>query len=173
MRTWTDLAAIETPVRIARLARDARGYPIPHTVQMRPDGTPDFRVVDPAKWMRAARWRCCGICGEVLGARMAFVGGPLSIENRLFTDLPMHRDCATYALRVCPFLAAPSFAYSRRPPQDTVAIAHVSERRPERFGMGICRDFRLVQLPSTDVALQAATFEDVEWWEHGQQVVPA
>jgi hypothetical protein len=67
MRPWTDLPTIETPAHIARLARDARGYPIPHMVQMRSDGTPDFRVVDPRETQRARLrprlpWGCTICC---------------------------------------------------------------------------------------------------------------
>lgn len=165
--TWLNLSTIATPRRIARLKRDIRGYPIPHTVAYRPDGSPDFRAIDQEKWLQAARLRRCGICGDVLGARIAFVGGPRSIANRIFTDLPMHRDCATYALRVCPFLAAPSFAYRRSIPEGMDVNTHVSTVRPDRFGLAICKDFRLARLTSNDVVIVASKFERVEWWAQG------
>lgn len=171
MRTWINLADVPMPVRIARLARDARGYPIPYAVMYRSDGTPDFRAIDPEKWMRAARHRRCGICGDVLGAHLAFVGGPRSIENRLFTDLPMHRDCAIYALQVCPFLAAPSFEYSRKLPEGTAINNHVATDRPPLFGLGICRGFQLVRLPGNDIVIHAEPFENVEWWLNGTRTV--
>lgn len=172
MKSWANMDGIPMPARVARMRRDSRGYPIPHTVQIDPDGTPDFRVIDPVKWGKAARLRCCGICGEPLGVRMAFVGGPVSMSNRLFTDLPMHRDCAQYALRACPFLAAPSFAYSRKVPIDASVNEHVVTTRPDRFGIGICKGFRLAMLPGGEAVLQAAEFEHVEWWREGA-VIPA
>lgn len=46
MRTWIDLSTIETPERIGRRPRDARGYPIPYSVMYGADGKPDFRVID-------------------------------------------------------------------------------------------------------------------------------
>jgi hypothetical protein len=168
MKTWTDLTEIEQPARVAGLQRDARGYPIPYTVQRDANGIPDFRVIDPSMWMRAARLRCCGICGGQLGARVAFVGGPLAIANRLFTDLAMHRDCAIYALRACPFIAAPKFAYARTLPEGTVVSENVSVQRPERFGLGITKGFELLQLNS-EIVLRAQPFESVEWWRHGEK----
>lgn len=81
--TWIGVAYVDTPDRIARLDRDARGYPNPNTVRYRSDGTPDFRAIDPEKWMRAVHLRCCGICGDLLGVRVAFVGGPMFVGNRL------------------------------------------------------------------------------------------
>lgn len=168
MKAWTDLLAIDMPPRVAALPRDARGYPIPYTVQRDETGKPDFRVVDPDKWMRAVRMRCCGICGETLGARIAFVGGPLAMANRLFTDLPMHRDCAIYALRVCPFIAAPKFAYSRALPEGTVASDNVSTERPEQFGLGITKSFKVVAV-NREPVLRAGEFESIEWWRHGER----
>lgn len=166
MKTWIDLATVETPLRIATLPRDARGYPVPHTVRYDADGVPDFRVIDPEKWFRAVKLRRCGICGETLGARVAFVGGPLAMANRFFTDLPMHRDCAVYALRVCPFIAAPKFAYSRSLPDDTQVSNNVSTTRPEQFGLGVTKVYKPLVV-NGEVVLQAAPFESIEWWRHG------
>lgn len=169
MKAWTDLTCIDMPPRVATLPRDPRGYPIPYTVKRDESGKPDFRIIDPEKAMRAVRMRCCGICGETLGARIAFVGGPLALANRLFTDLPMHRDCAIYALRTCPFIAAPKFAYSRALPADTVVSDNVSTDRPDRFGLGITKTFSVVSVNGEPV-LRAGEFESIEWWRHGKQV---
>lgn len=168
MKSWTDLGLIEMPPRVAALPRDGRGYPIPYTVQRDATGKPDFRIVDPHKAKRAVQMRCCGICGEMLGARIAFVGGPLAMANRFFTDLPMHRDCAIYALRTCPFIAAPKFAYSRSIPADTVVSDNVSTNRPDQFGLGITKTFNVVLLNGEPV-LRAGEFESIEWWRHGKR----
>lgn len=173
MRTWIDLADIEMPQRVTDLARDTRGYPIPYTVKYDNNGLPDFRVIDVDKWHRAIKARCCGICGITLGGRIAFVGGPVSIANRLFNDLPMHRDCAEYAMRVCPFIAAPKFMYARMLPEGTQVNEHVCDERPDQFGLGISRGFEVVQLAGGVLALHAHTFESVEWWKHGQVLVAA
>lgn len=155
------------PPRVASLRRDDRGYPIPYPVLYDAQGKPDFRVVDPDKWMRAIKCRLCGVCGDPLGAHLAFVGGPGSMESRYFTDLPMHRDCAIYALQTCPFLAAPRFQYSRSISPELRVNESVSTKRPETFGLGIARSFELAQAPGGDVVLRAGVFESIAWWRHG------
>lgn len=167
MKTWKDLSQIAVPARVKSLPVDERGYPVPHTVQW-VAGKPDFRVIDPQKWTKAVQLRRCGMCGEPLGARMAFVGGPLSMRNRLFYDLPMHRECATYALQVCPFLAAPKFGYSQAGAGMSVHSG-VSGERPARFGLGITKSFAVRRMPSGELVLQAGEFEVVTWWKDGQQ----
>lgn len=87
MKPWRDLDAVPMPARIARLPRDQRGYPIPVNV-LNSKGVLDFRATDPAKMARIIEQRCCALCGEPLGARMAFVGGPKSMASRYFTDAP-------------------------------------------------------------------------------------
>lgn len=168
MKTWKDLSLIAVPARVKSLPVDERGYPVPHTVQW-VEGKPDFRVIDPQKWAKAVQLRRCGMCGEPLGAHMAFVGGPLSMRNRMFYDLPMHRDCATYALQVCPFLAAPKFGYSSAGQGVTVHSGVLAER-PPRFGLGITRSFEVMRIPRGEVVLHAGVFESVVWWQHGSEV---
>ena len=158
---------------LPRLGRDVRGYPIPFFALIQDGGAVDFAVVDTVKWSAAMKGRRCGVCGEPLGVRVAFVGGERSIANRLFSDLPMHLDCARYALQVCPFLAAPKFHYQNKVPDGTAVNLHVSEERPKRFGLGVTRGYRPTWLPGNQVALEAAPFESIEWWVGGLQVDPA
>jgi hypothetical protein len=99
------------PPRIARLARDDRGYPIPWNVLRAADGTPFFTVNDDRKHWAALRGCLCPICGERLGQWKWFVGGPRSAfdPNGWYLDLHGHRECVGLALQTCPYLAAPKY----------------------------------------------------------------
>lgn len=165
MKTWTDLSAVEKPMRIARLEQDARGFPVFFTAMVE-NGKPDFRTVDPAKWRQAASNSLCGICGESLGKTMAFVGGPKSIKNRYFTDLPMHISCAEYALKVCPFLAMPKFGYLEQSGQDRHVNTLVTTKRPDLFGLGVTNKMKILELHG-EVVVRAGRFTRVHWWKHG------
>ncbi len=174
MKAWRDLRQVKIPPRMAKLPRDPRGYPIPVNV-LQSGGIVDFRVIDHESTMRLLKTRCCAMCGQPLGTRMAFVGGPSSIAHRLFTDAPVHRECGTYAIKVCPFLAAPKFAYSRHVPSDlpegltAVVNEGVSTNRPEFFGLGICEDFELVDYAG-QIAIHAAPWKRLEWWAYGHLI---
>lgn len=82
---------IEVPQFLSHL-RTYRGHPVPFT-QMWIDGKPDFRVVDPEKSIKCIHEKLCAICGVKLGEFCYFIGGPLSKQNRLFVDPPMHEQC--------------------------------------------------------------------------------
>jgi|TARA_Y100001934_G_C12387159_1_gene797226 hypothetical protein len=175
MKAWTNLALIPTPKRIKALPKDDRGYPVPFFASVI-GGKPDFRVIDPVKWRECVEQHRCSICGKGLGKRIAFVGGPRSIENRLFTDAPMHPECATYALQACPFMAAPKFGYhgdvAAVAAGEAKTISAVTTQRPERFGLGLTKGFRFARLNgSNDIVLQAAVFDSVSWWAYGQKVI--
>lgn len=163
------------PSRIAARPRH-KGLPVPSSVQYDAHGVPDFRVIDMEKWTGLARSRGCGICGATMGARLWFVGGPLAIENRLFTDLPMHKDCAEFALQVCPFLAMPRFKFNlskvELPGKAVVVNEDVSIQRPERFGLAASSGYRLVTIEGGNgsVMLQAREFSAVEWWREGKMI---
>lgn len=94
------------PARIQRLKVDARGYPVPWFVAWI-DGKPDFRVIDTPKLPLAYHNRLCWICGEKLGANLAFVVGPMCAVNRTTAEPPSHRDCAEFSAKACPFLTLP------------------------------------------------------------------
>lgn len=170
MKLWRNISEVVMPQRIAQLARDPRGYPIPANVLkdgLNRGSVIDFRVIDQEKVERLIERRCCALCGQPMGTRVAFVGGPRCMESRYFADAPMHRDCAIYALQMCPFLAAPSFGYRKSVHAVDVIREEVPTDRPQVFGMGICREFVTGIINGGHVVLRASPFESVSWWKCG------
>lgn len=164
MKAWTDLHLIAEPPAVAALDKDARGYPIPEFATLYTDGSSDFKLIDNDKWFRCIQRKRCAICGGKIGGLFAFVGGPLSTKNRTYTDAPMHKDCAEYALRACPFLAAPKFGYDKK----LQGYSELDPTRPDRYGLGITSGYEVIRLGNSGVALKAAPFVSLTWWERGQ-----
>jgi len=98
---------IPPPARLSRRPRDPRGYLVPWFVEPQPDGTIDFRVVSTFRRATAVRESLCWVCGGKLGRFRSFVIGPMCAVNRTTSEPACHRDCATWAARVCPFLTRP------------------------------------------------------------------
>jgi hypothetical protein len=96
------------PPAVAALPRDPRGYPILYSIQQ-DDGTYNFLAMDPRRVMMCAQQHLCGVCGQSLAPPLSFVGGPLSLANRVYSEPPMHRACFDYAHAVCPFLVNPHY----------------------------------------------------------------
>lgn len=111
-----------------------RGLPVPFT-QAVIDGVPDFRATDFEKILQCAEYKLCAICGRRLGEYAYFIGGPLSKENHLFTDPPMHKQCTEYAAKTCPFVFGRTDGYSKRPIDETALRIEgaVSAKRPEKM----------------------------------------
>jgi hypothetical protein len=166
------------PDRVAKLPRDVRGYPIPYTVMIDAEGKPHFPVVDDVKRKDCMRRRLCGVCGELLGYWIWFVGGDRSAASRLFTDPPMHEECARYSLAVCAFLARPASKY-RRPSEPKQIEGADGERlvvamdddgqtkRPPHMALYRTRQYVIVRLPSRKVlelAYHAAPSKSIEWF---------
>ena len=94
------------PSRMLSLAVDERGYVVPWFVDWI-DGKPEFRAMNPEKWVRAIREKLCWVCGERLGRWMTFVAGPMCGINRTSSEPPSHLECARWSARNCPFLNNP------------------------------------------------------------------
>ena len=103
------------PFRLSRRPLDARGFVVPFTQFIKPDGTPDFRVMDDERTSKAVRRRLCSLCGEKMRKNVFFIGGPKCVDNGFFYDPPMHKECALYALQTCPHLARAKGKYAPVP----------------------------------------------------------
>jgi hypothetical protein len=104
--------AVPIPPRMAHLPKDRRGLPIPVIVLWTADGRPIFAANDEGERQKMIREDRCHVCGGQLLRGRWFVGGPLSVcaEHGLNLDGGMHDECAHYALKVCPYLAAPVYS---------------------------------------------------------------
>lgn len=98
---------LAVPKRIKKLPIDERGFPIPFFVGYDDRGLPDFRMMDAHKLSRAVKDRLCWICGEPLGRYLAFTIGPMCGINRNNAEPPMHKECALFSVKTCPFLTNP------------------------------------------------------------------
>jgi hypothetical protein len=105
----------EIPFRLARRPRDDRGYAVPFAQFVKPDGKPDFRVMDHKRVGKVLRARRCGLCGEPMRKDVWFIGGPKCVEHGYFYDPPMHEECARYAIQTCPHLARSKGKYAPVP----------------------------------------------------------
>lgn len=167
---------IPLPLRMRHLKRDSRGYAIPATVYVDPDGKAHFTINDELKRRVAILKRLCPICGKRLKPDYWFVGGPQSAfdPRGAYIDLPMHDECAHYALRVCPYLAAP--VYSGRIDARTLTkdnpILLVDQTmipdRPEFFVAVCCKKFSLIN--SGQYIKPTQPYRAVEFWQHGRKV---
>lgn len=113
-------------------------YPVPFTVFYR-NGKPDFRITDRDKQIQCVTENLCAICGKKM-TRFWFIGGPKSIDSGMFTDGPMHRECAEFSAKTCPFLSGKRVETSHRPAEGTeteviVINEEVDQHRPEKMGL--------------------------------------
>jgi len=183
------MMSVPIPPRLAKLERDRRGYPIPVGVLRDETGRPHFTINDEAKRQHHMRDGICPLCGDKLFRGRWFVGGPRAAFHELgaFIDPPMHAECARYALRVCPFLAAPR--YGRRlddktlPAHDGTLLLMEEECRDERpalFVAVMATGQSAIHFDNTVAAggmlgairfLQPKRpFSHVEFWRHGEHL---
>ena len=156
------------PPRIAALPLDARGYPIPWFVAI-VGGIPDFRVADARKLVRAIKENRCWICGQPLGQFKAVPVGPLGVINRISAEAPCHRDCAEYALVVCPFLLNPSARRREADlPDDIGHAGHLVPDNPGVMALWVAREFPVLHPPGGGVLFGLRTPAEVIWWTQGR-----
>lgn len=160
----------ELPSRMKALPVDKRGYVVPWFVDWI-DGEPEFRAMNPEKWIRAIRFKLCWVCGERLGRWMTFVAGPMCGINRTSSEPPCHLECARWSSRNCPFL------------NNSQAIRRVDEKihndLPYVGGIGLRRNPGVSMLWTTDTytmfddqrggrLLHMGEPKEVEWWAEGK-----
>lgn len=162
------------PARLNRLPRTPAGLPIPWFVAWK-DGRYDFRVVDARKLEPAVKHRLCWLCGQQMGRMMCFVVGPMCVVNRASSEPPMHRDCAEYALRACPFLTQPRRV--RREggglmPHEPGMAGTAILRNPGVSALYVTRSYTVAKVPG-GVLFDMGPPEEVAWWSEGRAATRA
>lgn len=153
------MKTIEVPELIREHCRRFKGLYVPFTALWATPTTPDFKTTDTQKVLRCVTKSLCGICGQYMDAAagpVCFLGGPLSMENRLFTDPGMHEACARYSAQVCPFLAGKIVTMQEHPKHGSINY-HVSTVRPDKIGLLKTESYRLAQDQDGNYYIHAAS----------------
>jgi hypothetical protein len=166
---------VPIPDRMRHLELDRRGYPIPWNLYRDPDGRAHFQINDHVLNAKALAEDLCPICGTKLFRGRWFVGGPLSAfhPDGAYFDAPMHHECATYALQVCPWLAAPRYMSriddKTLAPDDPVGVLidHTQiPTRPEIFVSAMATG----QILKGTHIIPRRPFARVEFWRGGARI---
>lgn len=159
----------DLPRHMRYLPVDERGYVVPWFVAWI-GGKPDFRVADTAKWRQAIRGRLCWVCGEKLGAWLAFAVGPMCTITRTITEPPSHRDCAEWSIKHCPFLSNPNMVrrLENRPDEARSPGGLMIGRNPGVTALWITREFETFPDQVGRPLIQMGKPESVTWWREGR-----
>lgn len=166
------LAAVPMPARIAALARDSRGYPVPRFIDRSADrdGQPDFRIMDGAYMIRCVKNRLCWICGDKLGRYMTFPIGPMCAINRNIAEPPSHLECCHYSVKVCPFLSVPEMRrIERAKPAGTWVSGEMISRNPGAICLWTVEKYRTWKPGRGELLFDIGEPVAVEWWARGRR----
>lgn len=79
------------------------------------DGGVDFRSHHGARHIRCWHEGLCQVCGERLTTPAVLFGGPDELRQLVFTEPPMHPECAVYTSRACPMVNGARTHFADRP----------------------------------------------------------
>lgn len=168
---------------MSHLKRDRRGYPIPHGVVIDKAGNPHFAINDDMIRIRVIREGLCSICGTKLFRGKWLIGGALSAfhEHGAFIDPPMHSECAHFALKACPYLAAPRYSQEiglKKAKASAAELNHailyshtLIDGRPQGDMFVALMVTGKIEVHESTLNLKPKPpYSVVEYWRHGQQL---
>lgn len=186
MTSWKD---IEVPEKMESLKKDHRGFPIPHAVLIDSEGTPHFKVNDSRKRDRCVKYKICSICGKPMARKvdgkiifdMWMVGGPGSAfhKNGAFIDGPVHEECSTYALKVCPYLAARNYmnhmdidkVIDKVKTDDVLLVDPTMDpNRPKAFIQIQIEAYKVIREGNGTYIIPKRPYLDVRYWNKGFEI---
>ncbi len=179
---------VPIPALMKHLPLDKRGYPTIPLV-MKDENGPKFAVNNEEVRQRFLVEDRCGVCGNKLYRARWLVGGPGSafLENGAYIDPPMHGECMHYALKVCPYLAAPRYAgglgkkqaASYQPGEDRERLVVLDARDslfPERPKLFVAVQYLRADIQGgiegLPVIVPKQPFRQMEYWVEGIQLSP-
>jgi hypothetical protein len=163
---------IPLPARLARRPVSENGFPVPWFATALPHGGWDLVRIDPAKIVEAHVRKRCWVCGEPLGQYLCFVIGPMCAVNRVAADPCVHRDCAEYAVRACPFLARPRARRNETygPGKASgIALAH----NPGACVIWVTKSYRLIRDHNRGILFNIGPAVEVYWYAEGRAATRA
>lgn len=171
------LAAIPMPDRIAKLPRESRGYPIPRFIDRKadkPNGEPDFRIMDRKFLRDCIRFSMCWICGGALSRLKTFPIGPMCAINRNIAEPPSHLECCQYSAKVCPFLSVPEMRrIEAGKPEGTWVSGEMIARNPGVICLWTVQKYKTWEPKRGELLFDIGEPVAVEWWAEGRTATRA
>jgi hypothetical protein len=175
---------VEIPWKMRLLDRDRRGYPVPWIVQRDLTGRPFFVLNDMQRTLACGRRKVCGICGHKLERDVWLIGGPGAAfhEHGAYLDPPMHRACATYALKVCPYIGSRytgrvDMALVKHGKWDSrmrvITEDHMIPEQPPFFVLAKTQRASMSADDGTPRFHPVRPWQAVEFWRWGEQITEA
>jgi hypothetical protein len=158
------------PARMRHLPIGPNGYIVPWFVGWLPNGEPEFRAMDPQKWVRAVKERLCWVCGQKLGAHLVFVLGPMCAITRTTSEPACHRDCARWSAQNCPFITRPHMHRRENDLPETIqppAGYHIA-RNPGVMALWITSSFKIFDDGEGRPLISVGPADEVEWYAEGR-----
>jgi hypothetical protein len=171
--------AVAIPKKMKALGKDHRGYPIPFIVLRDANNKPQFAANNSLRQLKCLLEKRCPICGTKLDRLLWFVGGPLSAfhEHGKYRDTAMHHECMTYALQVCPWLAAPQYLghidgekIARKVNMPMVDITMLPDRPPLFVAVASLKQVITYSNVNAAIVAPVRPYEAVEYWRHGERL---
>ena len=159
--------------------RDPRGYPVPYVVFKDKTGKHHFKINDSEKSAICMVKTLCTICGQPMTKDDRWlVGGIASAfdKNGSYIDLPVHKECGHYALKVCPYLAIRNYNGKidlEKMIKETEAVLHNPTIDQDRLPLFVFTRPTTVQyiLKSNGVFIvPVKPYHEVQFWDEGQQI---
>jgi hypothetical protein len=163
------------PENMRHLPVDERGYIVPFFVAWM-GGKPEFRAMDPEKWLRCVKRNLCWVCGGRLGARITFVIGPMCGINRTTSEPAGHLECARWSAKNCPFLARPHMVRREDELSDALkenVAGYQIDRNPGVMALWTTRTFKIFNDGQGKPLIQIGEPESIEWYAEGRPATRA
>lgn len=136
---------------------------------------PDFKVTDYRRLTICRKQGHCWICGKHLGAFKWFVFGPGSALSRCSIEPPSHRECAHYAVQICPFMLDVTKDYRHPDLKPGQTLIEGVAYRPEVTVLWATKGYKAEVLDATRGVWQfiPGDPEVVEFWYEGRKATRA
>jgi hypothetical protein len=167
------IADIPLPDRLKNRPISSKGYPVPWFVTLKDTaGEWEFRVIDPARVMKAQRMNLCSICGQQLGVYKTFAIGPMCTVNRISSEAPVHLECGRYAVRACPFMINPRMRRNTAGMSDmtdSTTPGEMIERNPGVTCLWTTKEYTVIQPDQNKgILFRIGNPTAIEWWSEGR-----
>ena len=160
--------------------KDPRGYPVPFVVLKDKDGKHHFKINDSHKSGICLVKGLCTICGQPMDKENRWlVGGIASAfdPNGSYIDLPVHKECGHYALKVCPYLAIRNYNGKidlEKMQKEVDAVLYNPTVDQDRLPLFVFVRPTGIGYKLTDDGIYIKPFKpylEIEFWDEGEEIL--